>query len=216
MPRFRINFRGRKCRVCVCVCVSVCVCVCVCVCVHACMYVCMHCVCACVYTYIHIHIYIHTHTHIYIYVYMYVCIYIYIYVYIYIYIYTYIHREGSEEKRKSFISYQMEYKSVRRDFERGIQHLLTVEQQQRVQRITIKALEALSVTAAVYVPHGHEFSKVFSHSMQQRPCTCHVGSILSQYAYIVSSHIQSACQNVPELSKLSLYRRMFMQADKKL
>ena len=133
-----------------------------------------------------------------------ICMYIYIYIciYIYIYIYTYIHREGSEEKRKSFISYQMEYKSVRRDFERGIQHLLTVEQQQRVQRITIKALEALSVTAAVYVPHGHEFSKVFSHSMQQRPCTCHMGinSLKKkQYSLTVCIHsILSYTECLPE------------------
>jgi hypothetical protein len=110
---------------------------------------------------------------------MYICMYVFMHVFIYMYIFIYVYREGSEEKRKSFIAYQMEYKSVRRDFERSIQHLHTLEQQQRVQKITIKALEALTPTAAVYVPHGHEFSQK---------------SILSQYAYIVSSHIQSTCQ----------------------
>jgi chaperonin cofactor prefoldin len=68
--------------------------------------------------------------------------------------------EGSAEKKASFAKYQLEYKTAKQDLEVMLQNLRLVDNQQRIHKITIKALEGVASNTSCYTPHGRMFLRV--------------------------------------------------------
>uniref|UniRef100_A0A6T8PGW7 Prefoldin subunit 5 n=1 Tax=Hemiselmis andersenii TaxID=464988 RepID=A0A6T8PGW7_HEMAN len=65
--------------------------------------------------------------------------------------------EGSEERKKSFVDYQKQYKTAKEDLRSAAGKLQIATQQQQVHKITLTALRGLKPGAAVHLPVGRMF-----------------------------------------------------------
>lgn len=65
--------------------------------------------------------------------------------------------EGSEGKRASFSNYQREYKQLKIDVQSTSNKQQMADQQQKIHRITLRAMKLTPDDAAAYIPHGRMF-----------------------------------------------------------
>jgi chaperonin cofactor prefoldin len=62
--------------------------------------------------------------------------------------------EGSEGKKESFLSYQREYSQLKDEVQGTVAKLQLADQQQKIHKITLKALHATPENAETHIPYG--------------------------------------------------------------